>query len=113
MRPGTWRVAAGAVALALFILVAVRLVPAYWQNLEFQRVLEDVATEALTSGKSDEAVKIAAVNSAARLGLAVQFDKVTLRRAAGRLEVQALYVVPVDLPLYTVDLHFRPRVRVP
>jgi len=113
MRPGRLRIAAGAAALVLLVLVAVRLVPAYWRNLEFQRVLEDVATEALVSGKPDEAVRVAVVNAAARLGLAVRFDGVTLRRAAGKLEIQVLYEVPVDLPLYTVDLHFRPRVRVP
>jgi hypothetical protein len=105
--------AAGAAALMLLILVAVRLVPAYWRNLEFQRTLERVATAGLTSGAPDEAIRVAAVNAAARLGLGVGFEQVTLKRAEGRLEVQALYVVPVDLPLYTVDLHFRTRVRVP
>ena len=113
MKPGTVRMAAGATALVLLILVGVRLVPAYWRNLEFQRALEQVASAGLASGAQDEAVRVAAVNAAARLGLAVSFEQVTLKRAEGRLEVQALYVVPVDLPLYTVDLHFRPRVRVP
>jgi len=113
MRPGKVRTAAGAAALLLLILVAVRLVPAYWRNLEFQRALEHVAEAGLASGAPDEAIRVAAVNAAARLSLAVGFEQVTLKRAQGRLEVQALYVVPVDLPLYTVDLHFRPRVRVP
>ena len=107
------RMAAGAAALVLLILVAIRLVPAYWRNLEFQRALEHVAAAGLASGAPDEAIRVAAVNAAARLGLGVGFEQVTLKRAEGRLEVQALYVVPVALPMYSVDLHFRPRVRVP
>jgi len=56
---------------------------------------------------------VAAVNAAARLGIALRFESVILRRAHGRLELETLYVVPVSLPLYSVDLHFRPRARVP
>jgi len=105
--------AAGAAALALLILVGVRLLPAYWRNLEFQRALRSVASTGLSSGAADEAVRVAAVNAAAKLGIALRLESVTLRRAHGRLELETLYVVPVSLPLYSVDLHFRPRARVP
>jgi hypothetical protein len=36
-----------------------------------------------------------------------------VRRAQGRIEVEVVYEVPASLPLYSVDLHFRPRARVP
>ena len=113
MKPVWLRMAAGAAALLLLVLVGIRLVPAYWRNLEFQRTLRDVATSSLASGATDEAVRVASVNAAAKLGIGVKFDDVALRRAHGRLEIEALYTVPVSLPLYAVDLHFRPRVRVP
>ncbi len=113
MKPSWVRMAAGAAALALLILVGVRLLPAYWRNLEFQRALKDLAAAGLKSGATDEAMRVGVVNAAARLGIGVRFGDVKVRRAHGRLEIQALYVVPVNLPVYAVDLHFRPRARVP
>ncbi len=105
--------AAGAAALLVLILFAVRLLPPYWRNLEFQGLLEETAQQAAGSGERDESVRVKVVNAAARLGLRVGFDQVRLKRAPGRLEIEVLYVVPVELPLYSVDLHFRPRARVP
>ena len=107
------RIVAGVAALLVLLLVAVRLLPAYWRNQEFQRALEDVSREALASNLADEAVRVTVVNAAARLGVPLRFDGVSLKRTQGRLEVQALYIVPVELPLYSVDLHFRTRARVP
>jgi hypothetical protein len=53
------------------------------------------------------------VNAAARRALPVRSENVRVRRGAGRVEIEVLYEVPVGLPLYTVDLHFRPRAVVP
>jgi hypothetical protein len=113
VKPGRWRIAAGAAALAVLMLFAARLLPPYWRNLEFQRVLEDTAQRAAASGEADDPLRVKVVNAAARLGLAVGFEQVRVRRAQGRLEIEVLYTVPVGLPLYSVDLHFRPRARVP
>jgi len=105
--------AAGAAALVVLILFAALLLPPYWWNLEFQRTLEDTAQQAAGSGEADESVRVKVVNAAAKLGLRVGFDQVRLKRAPGRLEIEVLYVVPIELPLSSVDLHFRPRARVP
>ncbi len=113
MNAQRWRVALGAAALLLLAVMGTRLAPHYLQSREFRGALETIGREALAAGRDDEAVRVAVVNAAARRGLPVRFDGVTLKRAAGRLEIQALYDVPVELPLYSVDLHFRPRVRVP
>lgn len=113
MNAQRWRIAAGAAALLVAGAVGARLAPHYLESREFRRTLETIGREALAAGRDDEAVRVAVVNAAARRGLPVRFERVTLKRAAGRLEIQALYDVPVALPLYSVDLHFRPRVRVP
>ncbi len=94
-------------------VISARLAPPYLEYLKFQRTLEDIAQREVGSSKPDDAVRAEVVNAAAGLGLPVGFEQVRVKRAQGRLEVQALYVVPAGLPLYTVDLHFRPRARVP
>jgi hypothetical protein len=113
MKPGRWRIVAGSAALLLLILFAARLLPAYWRNLAFQRALVDVAQQALTSETPDDAIRVRVINAAAGMGIPVGLDQVRVRRAQDRLEIETLYVVPVALPLYSVDLHFRPRARVP
>jgi len=113
MNAQRWRIALGVAALIALAAIGARLAPHYLESREFGRTLETIGREALAEGRDDEAVRVAVVNAAARRGLPVSFEGVRLKRAAGRLEIQALYDVPVALPLYSVDLHFRPRVRVP
>ena len=45
---------------------------------------------------------------ASSLGIPLHTGDVTVERHSANLHIRALYVVRVDLPLYTVDLHFRP-----
>jgi len=42
------------------------------------------------------------------MGLPVHITDVRISEAGGRRRIEVLYVVHVELPLYTVDLHFRP-----
>jgi len=113
MKLERWRMAAGVAVLGALALAAARLLPAYLENLKFQQALENIVQREAESSKPDDAVRAEVVNAAAGMGLPVSFEQVRVKRAERRLEVQALYVVPVDLPMYTVDLHFRPRARVP
>jgi hypothetical protein len=110
MNSSKWRFAAGLAALFLLIAVAGRLLPSYWRNLEFQRALDQAGPSA---SLSDDALRARVANAAARLALPLRAEDIRVRRAAGRVEVEVLYVVTVGLPLYTVDLHFRPRAVVP
>ena len=104
--------AAGAAVLLVLIVIAAGLLPAYVESLRFQRALETVAQRAAGASEADDTIRVEAMNAAARLGLAVSLDQVRVKRAARRLEIEVLYVVPVKLPLYSVDLHFRPRASV-
>jgi hypothetical protein len=45
---------------------------------------------------------------AADLGLPVVADNVHIQRAPESVRIEVRYAVHVDLPLYTVDLHFYP-----
>lgn len=113
MKPGAWRIAAGAAVLLVMLLLAARLLPPYVRNLEFQNALIGVLQRAIDSKGSDEAILSGVLAQAARLGLSVNAKDVHVRRAQGRLEVEVVYEVPASLPLFSVDLHFRPRARVP
>jgi len=99
--------------LLLLALFAVRLLPAYLLNLEFQRALAEIVGRPATRTMLDDALRAEVVNRAARLGLPVRLRDVGVQRADRRIEIEVLYVVPVGLPLYTVDLHFRPRASAP
>jgi hypothetical protein len=113
MKSGVWRIAAGVAVLLVMLVLAARLLPPYLRNLEFQNALIGVLQKAADSKGSDETIVFGVLEQAARLGLHVDGKDVRVRRAHGRLEVELRYDVPVGLPLYSVDLHFRPRVRVP
>ncbi len=101
------RVAAGIAILAALIFFAALLVPVYWRNHQFQQSLDSI----IARGASDDAMRAAVVESAARLRLPVRAEQVRLVRFGGRLQLEVPYAVPVDLSLYTVDLHFRPKAR--
>ncbi len=113
MPSAKWRLAAGALALVFMATVATQVAPPYVQNLRFQRRLERIVQQAAASGRSDDLLRVDILNEAARLGLPLRESQVRIRRTPGRLEAEALYAVPVGRLAYAVDLHFRPRARVP
>ncbi|HSW48820.1 MAG TPA: hypothetical protein VLH09_01535 [Bryobacteraceae bacterium] len=113
MKLAKWRLAAGVAALLVLALVVARLAPAYWRNLAFQRALMAVARESAPAETPDDAVRVKVVHAAAGMGIAVGLDQVRVRRAKGRLEIEVLYDVTAGLPYRLLDLHFRPRARVP
>jgi hypothetical protein len=113
MKPGAWRIGAGVAVLLVMLLLAMRLVPPYVRNLQFQLALSGVLQRATDSAGSDETIVKGVLEQAALRGLRVVPKDVHVRRAQGWLRVEVLYEVPVALPLYSVDLHFRPSARVP
>ena len=95
---------AGFAVLGILVLVGIALVPPYLRNMQFQRWLDDL----LESPPQAELLQAAVVNRAAQLGLPVRSGDVRVTRNGQKTRVEILYVVRVDLPLYTVDLHFHP-----
>lgn len=113
MRSGIWRIIGGVAVLLILAVITVRLLPAYVQNLRFQNALSVIVRQASESKSPDTMLLAQVLEQAARLGLPVHESDIRIRRAQGRIEIEVLYVVPERLPLYTVDLHFRPLARVP
>jgi hypothetical protein len=113
MRAGQWRVAAGAGIILVLAALSTRLLPAYVRNLQFQNGLEKIVQRAAASDRPDLMLLADVLNEASRLELPVRSEDVRVKRAQNRIEIEVLYVVPISLPLYVVDLHVRPRARVP
>lgn len=103
-----WRVAAGIGVLVLLALVAVLLVPPYYENWQLQRFIGALAADPATPKRSLDLIHALVVDKAASLGLPVRTPDVHVTRSRSELKIEVLYVVHIDLPVYTVDLHFRP-----
>ena len=108
MTVSRWRLAAGAAVLAALVLVGIRLIPIYIRNIELQQFVEEVTHRAATPTSSDDVLRTWVLDKAADLDLPVKATNVQIERSADSVRIDVRYVVRVDLPLYTVDLHFYP-----
>jgi hypothetical protein len=105
-----WRLAAGAGILVLLLTLLGFLSPAYFHNLDLQSYVAGVTHDTSGAARSDEALRQQIVDKAKTLGLPVTADDVHITRTGdGKLEhVDVRYFVDVNLPGYTVKLHFYP-----
>ena len=107
-RLSRWRVAAAVAVLGALAFFGLRLLPIYARNQRFQSYVEEVAGRTESAAKSDDLLRTWLVEKASALELPVKADDVRIRRTADGLGIDVRYVVRVDLPVYTVDLHFHP-----
>jgi hypothetical protein len=84
--------------------VIAALTPPYFENMEFQRYLD----QTVERSQSPDVLTADIVNKAAQLGLPVHAGDVHVTRRGNGLHVDIIYVIRVDLGVYTVDLHFHP-----
>jgi predicted lipid carrier protein YhbT len=103
-----WRQAAGVAVLAILILLGVRLIPIYLHNQELQQFVEEVTHRAVARTSSDDVLRSWILTKAADLELPVMADNVHIEHGPEKLHIDVRYMVRVNLPLYTVDLHFYP-----
>ena len=103
-----WRLAGGSLVLILLAGFGILLLPVYVRNFQFERSLEKIAADTESSTRADDLLRVRVLDRAARLGLPIRPDQVRFRRSKEGLGIEVRYVVPIDLPLYSVDLHFHP-----
>lgn len=82
--------------------------PIYVRNQELQKYVSDLTRPVENAQKSDDLLRTLVIDKAHRLNLPVAADNVHIMRAADGLHIDVRYFVRVDLPGYTVDLHFYP-----
>ena len=102
------RIAAAVLILAMLAVLAVRLLPLYLENMRLQGYVEGITQDAENRTRSDDALRVAVLEKAAFLGLPVKAEDVHIKRSTDSVRIEVRYIVRVDFPLYTVDLHFYP-----
>ena|ERR1035438_3037047 len=100
-------VAAAAVLTALLAFTAM-FAPIYYRNLELQNYVSGVAQRVENQTSSDDVLRTWVLDKAHELDLPVKEDNVHVIRSKEGVRIDVRYFVRVDLPGYTVDLHFYP-----
>ncbi len=103
-----WRIAAGVGVLVVLGLIAILLVPPYYHNWQFEQFLGALVHDPATAQRSPDLIEALVVDHAANMGIPVHTPDVHVTRIGDALKIEVLYIVHIDLPVYAVDLHFRP-----
>jgi hypothetical protein len=103
-----WRIAAAVVILAGLVGFLAMFAPIYFRNLELQNYVSSLTRTAANTQKSDDLLRTWVLDKAHQLNLPIAEDNVHILRTADGLHIDVRYFVRVDLPGYTVDLHFYP-----
>jgi hypothetical protein len=103
-----WRIAAAIFILAGLVFFLAMFAPIYFRNLQLRNYVSDLTHSVETQTISDDLVRTRIAAKAHDLNLPVAEDNVHILHAPGRTDVQVRYFVRVNLPGYTVDLHFNP-----
>jgi hypothetical protein len=84
--------------------------PAYVRNYRLQTYVSELTQRAENRTRSDDVVRTLVLDESHRLNLPVTADNVQVIRAADGAvkKVEVRYKVQVNLPGYTVNLHFYP-----
>ncbi len=103
-----WRIAAASVVVAGLALFGIKVGPIYIHNQELQTFVGSLTTRPENLAQTDERLRGQVLERARALNLPVQADDVKILRREGTVRIDVRYIVRVDLPGYTVDLHFYP-----
>ena len=103
-----WRIAAALAVLAALLGFGVLFTPIYLDNLKLQSFVAELKRRAESQGQTDDALRQTVLTRAIQLDLPVKPDNVHIDRRPDELRIDVRYFVRVNLPGYTVDLHFYP-----
>jgi len=103
-----WRIAAAVFVLAVLVGFAGLISPIYLHNLELQEFVTGVAQRDASQPPPDDVLRSQVLDKAHALDLPVTEDEVHVLHSSEGLRIEVRYFVRVDLPGYTVNLHFYP-----
>jgi len=92
--------------LAALVFACFKIIPCYVNNYEIQDYLQSQAPFWLVQHASVDGIQKKVVAKAQELGLSIAAEDVTVVTNANQVTVSIDYHVPVDLKVYTLQLHF-------
>lgn len=103
-----WRIVAAVLILAGLIFFLATFAPYYFRNLKLQSFVSEITRQVETQAKSDDVLRTWVVEKARQLELPITEDEVHVTHPQDGLRIDIRYFVRVDVPGYTVNLHFYP-----
>ena len=94
--------------LAVLALFGVLFAPVYIHNQRLQSFVSFLVRSRVAEGQADDVLRSRVLDKAHELQLPVQAENVHVTRSGHGMRVEVRYSVRVDLPGYTVNLHFYP-----
>jgi len=92
--------------LAALIFASIKIIPVYVNNYQLQDYLQTQTPFWLTQHASADAIRKNVLAKAQDLGLPLAAEDMTVEANPNRVSVSIDYHVPVDLKVYTLQLHF-------
>ncbi len=106
---GTLRAILTVAVLAAIVYAATQILPVYVHNYELQDNLRQLSIQAMAGQRPTvESVRNAVLERAHDLDLPVKADDVKVVLTGGKITIDLDYTVPIDLKVYTLNLHFTP-----
>ena len=98
------------VVLGMMAFAAIKIVPVYFANYQFQDSLESESRFALTGypKKNADDVRNDIWNKAKELGIPADKDAIRVDLENGSVDIGLDYSVPIDLAFYQFTLQFHP-----
>ena len=96
--------------LGAMVFVAIKLIPVYFANFQFQDSIESESRFALTGypKKSADDVRNDVWNKVQELGIPAQKEAIQVNMNNGSVDISLDYSVPIDLKVYEFTLQFHP-----
>jgi len=94
--------------LAAVIFSCIKIIPVYVNNYQLQDYIQNQTPFWLTQHASSDAIRTNVMAKAQDLGLSLATEQVKVEATTSHVGVSIDYTVPVDLKVYTLQLHFTP-----
>jgi hypothetical protein len=100
-------------ALGVFCLVALKVIPPYFSNYEFEDSIKNEALHSTYSTRTEDDIRDSVIKQARNYDIELTPKQVHVSRSGGgfgngSLTISADYTVDVDLPGYSTTLEFHP-----
>jgi len=96
------------VVVAIFY-VAFKLMPVYFNEYQFEDSLEQIARySAFQQNKTEDDIRTEVMKKAREFDIPVQSEQININRNGTNLVISTEYNMHIDLPMYPLDLKFKP-----